>query len=267
MKLVLGIDEAGYGPNLGPLVIACTAWLCRTELAIDQWAELLQPEFSNKARSGPDAPIALGDSKVLYSSATRKLSTLDRTIGFFLSRLSRENPLMMNRADLVDSLDEEFVEQLTEAPWLAGEVLPQEQMVAPEQIEATTREQSILKMESIGIRFLDVRLRVISEPRFNSLLEVHGNKASLLTFESLRLAKSMMSRLFERESATLMSTPMDAIEMYFDKHGGRSKYASALSNTWPDWFVVVDREGQQQSSYHIYPTQIPKDFHFVAKGD
>ena len=26
MGLVIGMDEAGYGPNLGPLVISVTAW-------------------------------------------------------------------------------------------------------------------------------------------------------------------------------------------------------------------------------------------------
>ena len=26
MTLLIGTDEAGYGPNLGPLVVAATAW-------------------------------------------------------------------------------------------------------------------------------------------------------------------------------------------------------------------------------------------------
>ena len=26
VTLVIGTDEAGYGPNLGPLVVAATAW-------------------------------------------------------------------------------------------------------------------------------------------------------------------------------------------------------------------------------------------------
>ena len=26
MTIVIGTDEAGYGPNLGPLVVAATAW-------------------------------------------------------------------------------------------------------------------------------------------------------------------------------------------------------------------------------------------------
>ncbi len=266
MKLILGIDEAGYGPNLGPLVIACTAWLCKSDLPVSQWTEQLKPEFSNKVGKGSEAPIALGDSKLLYSSS-HKLAALDRTIGFFLARLSRDNPLMLNRADLVDMLDADFHSQLDVASWLAGEIVPFEQMAAPEQIQGELREQAILKMERLGIRFLDVRLRVISEPRFNELVGKHGNKATLLTCESLDLAKQTLARVVAQESSTLMSTPLDGIELYFDKHGGRSKYAAALANCWPEWFFVAGRESIEASEYSVYPTEIPKQFSFIAKGD
>ena len=25
-RIVIGVDEAGYGPNIGPLIVAATAW-------------------------------------------------------------------------------------------------------------------------------------------------------------------------------------------------------------------------------------------------
>ena len=33
MTLVVGTDEAGYGPNLGPLVVAATAWEAAADAA------------------------------------------------------------------------------------------------------------------------------------------------------------------------------------------------------------------------------------------
>ncbi len=266
MKLILGIDEAGYGPNLGPLVIACTAWTCNADFAVDDWAEKLKPEFSNTVSKSEEAPIALGDSKILYSTSS-KLWVLDRTVGFFLSRLSKDNPLMLNRFDIIDRLDNRFNEQLNDARWLDGHVTPSEHIVAPEQIQNDVREQALLKMESLGLRFLDVRLRVIAEPTFNRLLEVYGNKATLLTHESLALAKSTLSEVVAKESTALMQNPLNSLEVYFDKHGGRSKYAAALSHCWSEWFFQVQRESSSLSEYHVYPSEVPKRFYFVAKGD
>src|SRR5687768_13989505 len=33
MEVLIGMDEAGYGPNLGPLVVAATAWHVEDEVS------------------------------------------------------------------------------------------------------------------------------------------------------------------------------------------------------------------------------------------
>jgi ribonuclease HII len=33
MGILIGMDEAGYGPNLGPLVVAATAWEVADEVS------------------------------------------------------------------------------------------------------------------------------------------------------------------------------------------------------------------------------------------
>ena len=38
MQLMIGTDEAGYGPNLGPLVVTATAWR-----AMQAWRSLVNP--------------------------------------------------------------------------------------------------------------------------------------------------------------------------------------------------------------------------------
>lgn len=53
-QILLGTDEAGYGPNLGPLVVAITAW----ESDSENLSFLLEP-LKNEG-------IVIGDSKKLY---------------------------------------------------------------------------------------------------------------------------------------------------------------------------------------------------------
>jgi len=52
--IILGTDEAGYGPNLGPLVVSLTAW----ESDFDDLSALFEPLKK--------AGILIGDSKKLY---------------------------------------------------------------------------------------------------------------------------------------------------------------------------------------------------------
>ena len=65
---LIGTDEAGYGPNLGPLVVSTTLWRVPDDVAED-----LYPALASAIAPGPVArhdclcaPIA--DSKRLYSS-------------------------------------------------------------------------------------------------------------------------------------------------------------------------------------------------------
>ncbi|MCL2709940.1 MAG: hypothetical protein FWE95_03570 [Planctomycetaceae bacterium] len=61
--IIIGTDEAGYGPNLGPLVVSLTAW--------EADAEDLSPLFAPLKQAG----IPIGDSKKLYHGSLTTLET------------------------------------------------------------------------------------------------------------------------------------------------------------------------------------------------
>ncbi|MEX2172477.1 MAG: hypothetical protein WD851_24360 [Pirellulales bacterium] len=87
MALLIGVDEAGYGPNLGPLVIAATAWEiadCGLRIADYPFSNQKSSIINHKSPSPPDlykllrravtrAPdgkrVAIADSKALYKPA------------------------------------------------------------------------------------------------------------------------------------------------------------------------------------------------------
>jgi hypothetical protein len=68
MAWIIGIDEAGYGPNLGPLVMSSVA--CRVpdeQLDADLWRLLAAAVRRGGDRD--DGRLVVDDSKVVYSTS------------------------------------------------------------------------------------------------------------------------------------------------------------------------------------------------------
>ena len=69
--LLIGTDEAGYGPNLGPLLITATAW------SVDDWrgeddlyerlADCVTAQPPRRTKEPPTV-VTMCDSKLLYSA-------------------------------------------------------------------------------------------------------------------------------------------------------------------------------------------------------
>ena len=51
MAILIGMDEAGYGPQLGPLVVAASAWEVGGEEVRDQKSEVRDQKSEIRSRS------------------------------------------------------------------------------------------------------------------------------------------------------------------------------------------------------------------------
>ena len=87
MAYLVGTDEAGYGPNLGPLVIAGTLWstpeVRDADSLYDQLPGVVAP---GKRASAVGSSLVLGDSKALYQPKGG-LAALERGVFAALSAL------------------------------------------------------------------------------------------------------------------------------------------------------------------------------------
>ena len=69
MAWLIGIDEAGYGPNLGPLVMTSVAWQVPDALAeANLWTAL--DKGVRRQRDPDQGRVVVDDSKEVYGSTT-----------------------------------------------------------------------------------------------------------------------------------------------------------------------------------------------------
>ncbi len=67
MAWIVGIDEAGYGPNLGPFVMSAVAFrIPGADANADLWS-ILSAAVRRPGNGGADRRIVVGDSKLVYS--------------------------------------------------------------------------------------------------------------------------------------------------------------------------------------------------------
>jgi hypothetical protein len=242
MAYLLGTDEAGYGPNLGPLVISATLWEAPdgtgSEDLFERLRHAITPELSRvSANGGPR--VAMADSKCLYT-AGGGLQHLERGLWAALGLLGHRPRTWRH---VWQALAPAALDRMAEVPWLADFDLP-----AP--LDSTADEMEPLVeglrqgMAAAGVRLAAVRSRAIFEEEFNELVERHGSKGTALSHETLALAAAMIGPL-----------PDGPIGLVCDKHGGRNRYGPLLAGHFPEWLIEVRGEGRERSLYRFGPTQ------------
>ncbi len=256
MPHIIATDEAGYGPNLGPLVIGATRWQSSgenfdfrdalSEFVFDQKSKLLAFE---KRTASPGLVIA--DSKVVYSSGNIEL--LERGVLACLFAIHNRIPdnvdelMAMLGVDTDSIQDSEYFRcEEIELPrkCSAAEI----ETLGPEVRKALSKDKASLKQLSVATVF---------PRRFNAGIEVHGNKASCLTAESLGLISSMKNLTNDR--------PKDRFDIRCDKHGGRNRYASSLQQHFGDSLVTIEKESRPCSRYKFDNGRAT--IQFSAKGE
>src|SRR6185295_9038799 len=69
MPYCIGTDEAGYGPNLGPLVVTATLWRVPEGTTQETLYDHLTEIVTAAPRDGDDPRLWIADSKAVYSPA------------------------------------------------------------------------------------------------------------------------------------------------------------------------------------------------------
>jgi len=252
MEYIIGMDEAGYGPNLGPLVIGATVWEVPAGLRSEQLYTHLTHLIASPAdlRGRCDTRLTVGDSKALYSSG-KGLEHLERGVWAGLGLLGAE---ARSFGQLWEFLDTNVSAIWQTSPW--REVSDQPLGPTPHDGFCSLVEQLRGVMAAAGVRLAAMRCRSMFPQEFNDLLERHGSKGTLLTRETLSLA-----------AAIIDSLPFAPTTLICDKHGGRNRYLEMVVEHFPGCYVEVLEETRRRSRYHIRTAHRQMEVTFQMHGE
>ncbi|MBX3387495.1 MAG: hypothetical protein KF768_13075 [Phycisphaeraceae bacterium] len=254
-----GIDEAGYGPLLGPLCVGMTAFRIEGweegRPAPDLWSSLSsavcrKPERGARAMSALGR-IAVDDSKNLKlanSSKTRDpLVHLERGVLTFMR--CRAGGTSKGTVEPVSD-DAALFRALglvgAPAVWYGGEPSP-----CPRACDAGVLGISASMLErtlaGAGVTVEDMACRAIGEREFNRIVEVTGTKAA--TTE--RAIGEHLATIWKRWAGA----EEHAVRVVCDRQGGRTQYGASLARMMNDAGapVVAEtlEEGPERSRYEL----------------
>ena len=246
--LVAGIDEAGYGPLLGPLVVAATAFRVTGGASADAGAAA---DFGGRVRRAcASCRLAVGDSKRVFGP-TKDLARLERPLLAFLAAAGQE-PRSLDEFLACVCVDPAV---RAAAPWYGGEppAFPL-RADADDAREAGGALRAALAAE--GVEFMGAAADVVAESRFNAALDA-GNKADALF--------AVSTTVFERVASQRRDG--DALVAVFDRHGGRRRYATSLQRRWPESLSWTLSETPRRSDYRMHLGGAATDVSFVVEAD
>lgn len=254
MVYLIGTDEAGYGPNLGPLVISASVWQVpdgvRGEDLFDRLRHVIAGSLA-EAGNQASPHVVIADSKILYHSGG-DLRHLERGLWATWALLDHQprswcevwNILATQSADIFNG-----------SPWFHGYDAP----VPGDGIAlywTTHASQLRDSFSAAAVQLLALRSRAVFPQEFNQLLQLYGSKGALLSHLTLELIEIMMQGLLSGQ-----------ISIICDKHGGRNCYAPLLTKHFPDWMIEIHGESRQQSVYRFGPTERRIEFCFRANAE
>lgn len=246
---LVGTDEAGYAPNLGPLVISATVWSVPGDPREVDLYKLLRRAVAKtppvrakqavgpgrKARSSPPR-IVLADSKAVYRPADG-LGALELGVLAALA-LSGHRPTTWRQA--WRHLDGETADGLDRLPWHTDYERDLPVAADPAHVDRLAARLAD-EAHRAGVKLLAVRSRAVFPDDWNTLTDQH-NKSTTLSLLTLELLSQVLTAL-----------PPAPVAVICDKHGGRNFYQPLLQQHVASYLVEVYGEGRQESIYRWGP--------------
>jgi ribonuclease HII len=257
MVVLAGIDEAGFGPILGPLVVSSSAFsIPQNLLTADLWQILRKSVGSTRKHLA--GRLLITDSKKAYSKQ-KGIKHLQRTVlaclgclGKPAQRTAGKNPATLT--ELLTLLSPDCIERLRDYPWHRD--------IADYRLSVDASDMAIASavlkedLASNGIELLGLKSCCLDVAYYNKMVGSVKNKASVLFTAVSQLIKNAFDNFAG-----------DYLQVIVDRQGGRVRYRRNLQRMFPDMELKILKESPAASSYELKNNGRQMRLHFVVGAD
>ncbi len=250
MGLFIGIDEAGYGPNLGPLVVSATAWEVPGDAReVDLWGKFAG--IVEQSAPVNQSHIQIADSKQVYTPA-RGIENLEAGVLGALAVLRGGALPATGSPQTFRELCRQIgipprngfdaavceTEPFDGEPWFSGTDLPLKNP-CKEALSQTWLDCC----RSHGIRLRAICSDVVLTRRFNEQTRLRDSKGWALS----EITMNVLQHIWQEADGDGHKTVL----VIADKHGGRNRYHEFLPIVFEDRFIRCHNESTAQSRYSV----------------
>ena len=249
MVVLVGIDEAGFGPILGPLVVSSSTFLLPHHLLTSDLWQILRKSLANR-RKRLAGRLLIADSKKAYSKSLG-IKHLERTVLAALKCLGKEPTTL---AELIELLCPSCLERLSAYPWYSD--------IESHCLSAEVADRAIASsvladdLASNGIELLELKSHCLDVAYYNKMVASVKNKANVLFTATSQLIKTAYDNFAG-----------DDLQIMVDRQGGRVRYRKNLQRMFGDMELKILRESPATSSYELQAGGKAMRVHFVVGAD
>lgn len=235
MNYLAGVDEAGLGPILGPLVVGGVTMAGPEGTA--PW-RLLQRHVSKLKHVAGKVRVA--DSKKV-KAGPHGMRRLEETALVFWTALHGAPPASL--AEWLVALGHDL-EPLQRCPWYDDLALPLPRVADPGWVTLTGALVARALRQG-GAELLDISVRAVDVEEWNQLIADTDNKSKAHFHAYSEVLGDLVRRLLPRVGAD------DGCRLVADRCGGRMRYQRDLARLCPAASVEVLEEQPGRSSYRL----------------
>ena len=249
MALLIGIDEAGFGPILGPLVVSSVQFAVPDELLKSDMWQLLHSSvsISKKHLSGR---LLIADSKKAYSRSTG-IGHLQRTVLASLACLGNR-PKTFD--ELLSLLCPKCKSRLTDYPWYQGQL--NHSFDTDKDDIAIAAKTLNRDLDANQMKLLNISSFCLDVGYYNEMVGRVKNKSTVLFTALCGLIQNAID-----------SSNGQMVQAIIDRQGGRSHYTQPLRRMFPTLDLKVLKENDKLSSYELTGSGKTVRLHFIIKAD